>query len=167
MSDRVGAAFGVITPTMSHGTVKRHRWWYITSWSTNGATSGSFTMTVPGTAGQYEFRYFDSNTFGILAHSAPLPVGAGFSVKPTQAVSTVGSPLTAAWTAGTGRLPGDYVCLFPVGTDNGQSLACSLTKGQASGTATFEGRDTPGVYEVRYITRSYVNVAVSTPITLY
>ena len=141
-------------------------WWYITSWPTNGATKGTFTVTVPKTPGQYEFRYYDSGTFNVLAHSASLAVGTGFSVNPTSTVAVAGSTLTVPWTAGLGRLTGDCVCLLAAGTDNGQTLGCSHTQGKASGKATFDVPATPGVYEVRYITRGYVNVVTSAPITV-
>ncbi len=141
-------------------------WWYVTSWSTNGAPSGSFTVNVPTSAGQYEFRYFDGGTFNILSHSAAIAVGSGFSVVPTQTVSASGSNLSVKWTAGSGRLAGDILCLFPIGSDNGGYLTCSGSKGVASGTASFESPTSPGLYEVRYITRGYVNIVSSAPITV-
>ncbi|HKW01023.1 MAG TPA: S8 family serine peptidase [Vicinamibacterales bacterium] len=40
-------------------------WWQYTQ----GTTSGSFTVTVPSTSGQYEFRYFRQNLYSLVTRS--------------------------------------------------------------------------------------------------
>jgi hypothetical protein len=48
-------------------------------WSnyTEGATSGTFTLTAPTQAGQYEFRYLLNNGVDDAARSSVVTVGAG------------------------------------------------------------------------------------------
>ena len=58
--DRVGAAVGI------------HAW----AQSTAGAASGTFTLSAPTQAGQYEFRYL-LNDESDAARSSPVTVGAG------------------------------------------------------------------------------------------
>ena len=41
---------------------------------TNGATSGTLTLTAPTRPGQYEFRYLSDDGFLALAHSSPVTV---------------------------------------------------------------------------------------------
>jgi hypothetical protein len=45
-------------------------WWDFT----NGATSGTLTLTVPTRPGQYEFRYLLEGGFRDVAHSSPVTV---------------------------------------------------------------------------------------------
>ena len=49
-------------------------WW--TGW-TDGATSGTFTLSAPSQAGQYEFRYLLDDGFNDVARSSVVTVGAG------------------------------------------------------------------------------------------
>jgi Ca-activated chloride channel family protein len=63
-NDWVGI-FRVGDPSTSYG------WWKYT----NGATSGSFTMTAPVAPGQYEFRYLLQNGFTDSARSSSITVG--------------------------------------------------------------------------------------------
>jgi hypothetical protein len=51
-----------------------HRWWV--GW-TDGATSGTFTLTAPSQAGQYEFRYLLDDGYDNGAVSSLVTVGAG------------------------------------------------------------------------------------------
>jgi hypothetical protein len=56
--------YGVDDPNTSYG------WWSYT----NGATSGSFTLSAPSQAGQYEFRYLLQNGFTDAAQSNAVTV---------------------------------------------------------------------------------------------
>ncbi len=51
-----------------------HSWWI--GW-TDGATSGTFTLTAPSQAGQYEFRYLLDDGYDNGAVSSLVTVGAG------------------------------------------------------------------------------------------
>ena len=44
---------------------------------TNGATSGTFTLSAPTQAGQYEFRYLLNDGYSDVARSGPVTVGTG------------------------------------------------------------------------------------------
>jgi len=50
-----------------------HGWWT----NTEGATSGTVTLSAPTQAGQYEFRYFLDDSFNDVARSSPVTVDAG------------------------------------------------------------------------------------------
>ena len=69
--DRVGAAVGI------------HAW----AQSTAGAASGTFTLSAPTQAGQYEFRYLleDESAAG---RSSPVEVGTGPSPTTTNFAKT-------------------------------------------------------------------------------
>jgi hypothetical protein len=49
-----------------------HGWWV----NTEGATSGTVTLSAPTQAGQYEFRYFLDDTLNDVARSSVVTVGA-------------------------------------------------------------------------------------------
>ena len=51
----------------------------ITGWVgwTDGATSGTFTLSAPTQAGQYEFRYLLDDGYGDAARSSLVTVGLG------------------------------------------------------------------------------------------
>ena len=51
-----------------------HSWWV--GW-TDGATSGTFTLSAPSQPGEYEFRYLLDDNFGDAAVSGVVTVGAG------------------------------------------------------------------------------------------
>jgi hypothetical protein len=51
-----------------------HAWWL--GW-TDGATSGTFTLSAPSEAGQYEFRYLLDDGYEAGAVSSPLTVAVG------------------------------------------------------------------------------------------
>ena len=44
---------------------------------TDGATSGTFTLSAPTQAGQYEFRYLLNDGYGDAARSSLVTVGVG------------------------------------------------------------------------------------------
>jgi hypothetical protein len=46
--------------------------------STNGATSGTFTLTAPTQPGQYEFRYYPDNGCVETVRSSPVTVHTGY-----------------------------------------------------------------------------------------
>lgn len=59
--------FSVGDPNAAHGWAK----------STEGATSGTFTLSAPMQPGQYEFRYLLDDGFSDVARSSPVTVAAG------------------------------------------------------------------------------------------
>src|SRR5215471_14087420 len=141
-------------------------WWYIWSQETGSATSGTFTVSVPMTAGLWQFRYNDAAKNQILAVSPDLIVG-------TSQYSVTASPTTGneaglivSWTAPNGRPQtwADTVGLYLVGSMHDAPVAYQYTMGETSGKFTVSTKQVkPGKYELRYIT-DYVMTARSAPI---
>jgi peptidyl-Asp metalloendopeptidase len=67
-------------------------WWRYT----NGALSGSFTLSAPGEAGQYEFRYLVNNSYTSVAASNTITVQT--SGNPTPSPTPTANPTPSART---------------------------------------------------------------------
>src|SRR5439155_16659050 len=71
-------------------------WWRYTG----GATSGSFTLSAPGPAGQYEFRYFVRNSYTRVATSATVTTTntTGYSLSASPPPVNQGGSIIVNWT---------------------------------------------------------------------
>jgi hypothetical protein len=159
------------TDWISLSSLDAPNWWGIWTASTEGATSGSFTIPAPLAPGIYELRYIGPNSYAALARSSPLFFGtAGFAVGVSPAGATVaaGEPLALAWTAGPGSTSSGYIGLYPMGTTSDNPLWWEPTSGLPAGTSPGWGAPTtPGAYEFRYIAgNGYLCLAVSSPISI-
>src|SRR5207248_3141623 len=93
------------------------------SWSqtTQGATSGTFNLTAPATAGSYEFRYLQNNGFTSVATSNTVTVTGGgggggtYTLTASPASVAVGGALSVSWAAPAGRPSTDWIALYKVG----------------------------------------------------
>lgn len=146
-----------------------------------GSSTGVVTFTVPVTAGDYEMRFFASNTYARLATSAmisaPAPTAqvAVNGTLPPDTVSVVsGSNLSVAVTGGPGNLT-DWVALAPVGSATGTYVAWQYlnglltppTEGLPAATVNFAAPATAGPYELRLFTNNtYERLATSTTVTV-
>jgi putative transposon-encoded protein len=94
------------------------------------------------------------------------PNAAGYTVTgPT--VATLGSQITANWTAPAGRPAYDWIGLYQQGTLNSAFLAKQFTGGTASGSVALTLPSQPGVYELRYLLNNgYTSTAVSSSINV-
>ena len=127
-------------------------YWYTSSQSTGGASSGSVTLAMPPSPGLWEFRYYLGNSYAIAAASAPLAAGtAAFSVTASASTVAAGAPLTIYWTAPSGRPTGDAVDLFAAGRNNdAYPVAVQYVTG-AAGSFTVNAPQKPGQYQLRYL----------------
>jgi hypothetical protein len=142
-------------------------WWTIWNSQTNGKTSGYFDVTLPTTAGIYEFRYYSGGTFNIAVTGAPITSGTtGYAVTPTSSSFTSAQYVTYSYNAPK-AVAGDCVALVPVGQPTEKMIWFVSTNGAKSGTGTGSRQAPPGTYELRYITQGgYVSVAISSPIQI-
>ena len=141
-------------------------WWSYT----NGAASGSFTVTAPNVDGEYEFRYFRQNGYTKKATSNKVTVGAGatsYSLSASPSTVAPGGNVTVTWTAPSGSSARDWIGLYGVGSSNTAFIAYVYTQGAVSGSATFKMPSTRGSYEFRYLLdNGYTSAATSNTVTV-
>jgi serine protease len=141
-------------------------WWQYT----NGAASGSVTITTPGVAGQYEFRYLQQDGFTDVAQSNAVtltPAGAGSYTVEAPITVNAGGQLTVAWTAPGGRPSTDWVALYRVGAPNTAYTWWQYTTGAAAGTLTISAPGETGQYQFRYLQQDgFTDVARSNAVTV-
>jgi hypothetical protein len=160
------ALYKVGDPNTAYG------WWQYTQ----GAIAGSYNLTAPATAGQYEFRYLQNNGFTSVATSNTVTVtggggsGGGGSYTLTASPATVGrgASLTISWTAPAGRPANDWIALYRVGDPNTFYQWWQYTGGAASGSFTLNAPNTAGQYEFRYLLNDgYSSAATSNTVTVH
>src|SRR5207247_2585446 len=133
---------------------------------TNGASSGTMTVTPPTQDASYEFRYFLSNQYLLAARSSATRVH-NFGLTPSATSLSPGAVLIINWTAPMGRPSTDWIGLYQVGDPNTSYLSWAFTNGAASGTMTLIGPRSAGTYEFRYLlNRGYTDVAKSQTFTV-
>jgi subtilisin len=144
-------------------------WTYVTA----GQTSFVWTVNMPGTPGDYEFRLF-SGGYTRVATSPKVTVSPAQPPpqpnSPTLAVNVtgvqVGQPVTVTLTNGTGS-GGAWIGLARVGDpDTSYGNWTYVTAGQTSFVWTVNMPDTPGDYEFRLFSGGYTRVATSPKVTV-
>jgi subtilisin family serine protease len=138
---------------------------------TNGATSGTFNLTAPSPAGQYEFRYFLHNGYTRTAVSATVTVTqsqSNFTLTPNPLSVPAGGALTISWTAPPGQSATDWIGLFHVGDPNTAYGWYGYTNGATSGTLSLTAPSFGGQYEFRYFLQNTYTQAGgnSAPVTV-
>jgi subtilisin family serine protease len=142
-----------------------------------GTTTRTWTVTVPSTPGQYEFRFFLNDSYTRAATSptvtvpAPPPPPPGsiptLAVSPSTALP--GGSVTVTLTNGLGGAK-DWLGFVAVGTTDGPGKYPQWTyvgAGVTSRTWTVTAPTTPGQYEFRYFPNdSYTRLASSPPVTV-
>jgi hypothetical protein len=132
-----------------------------------GVTTRTWTVTMPSTPGQYEFRLFKSGTFIRLATSPAVTVTA--PPPPVLTVSTTtaaaGESVTVTLTNGLGGNT-DWLAFAPTGAaDNGYVYWTYVGAGVTTRTWTVTMPAAPGTYEFRlYKQASFVRIATSPPV---
>jgi Galactose oxidase-like, Early set domain/Viral BACON domain len=125
-------------------------WWTYT----NGATSGSSSLSAPATAGQYEFRYLLNDGFSDAARSNAVTVTAGacsYSISPTgQSFPSGGGTGSVAVTAGAGcswaaTSNATWITISSGGSGSGNgtvgySVAANTATSSRTGTTTIAGQ---------------------------
>jgi hypothetical protein len=149
-------------------------WWSLWNSTTQGATSGSFTVPMPSGPGLYEFRYYKSNggAAAVVSNAIVLNCSA-FTVKATPDTVSAGGTITVSWTAPPGRPGnwGDTIGLYKVGqASDVPAVTYMYPQGSAGGTTSGTytiAAPAAGNYEFRYILgdEGYVT-SVVTPVTV-
>jgi len=136
---------------------------------TQGATSGSFSLDIPGPPGTYEFRYLPENGLTEWAASQPITVRAapGYALSASPSPVNPGQPIVVTWDAPVGHSSADWIGLYRKGESNNRNyISWQYVPAGARGTMQF---DTPaaGEYEFRYLLRDgYIDVARSNTVTV-
>jgi subtilisin family serine protease len=129
---------------------------------TNGAVSGSFSVTAPSQAGQYEFRYLLQNGYTDVARSSAVSVtSGGYTLTAAPTELNPGGALTVSWTAPAGRPTNDWIGLFQVGAANNAYVWYQYTGGAASGTFHLTAPSPLGQYEFHYLLQNTYNLATT------
>ena len=141
------------------------QWTYVGA----GVTSRTWTITMPATAGPYEFRLFLNGTYARAATSPPVTVSAA---APTLTVNTTsvgaGGSATVTLTGGPGGST-DRLVLAPVGAPDSTVLQWTYVgAGVTSRTWTVTMPATPGSYEFRLLLNGGpTRAATSPPVSVF
>lgn len=136
-----------------------------------GLRSATLTFTLPATAGVYEFRFFQNDSYSRLATSGSVTVGVVPTVTVTPATIGPQGTITVTVTGGPGN-PTDWLGLAAQGSDerilldweylNGTRTAPAT--GVTTATLTFIAPSAPGTYVVKlYANDNFNRVATSNP----
>jgi subtilisin family serine protease len=139
---------------------------------TGGATSGTATLAMPTSPGQYVFRYLLNNTYTEAARSAIITVtgstgggGSSYTVTPSATSLQPGVSMAVSWTAPGGASNIDWIQLMDIGGNT--QYWFQYTGGAVSGTATLTAPLGPGQYVFRYLlNNTYTEAARSAVITV-
>jgi subtilisin len=144
------------------------KWTYIGA----GVTTRAWTVTMPSTAGAYEFRLFLNNGSVRTATSPTVTVDPALTPPPaslTVSASTAqtGANVTATLTGGFGGAA-DWLTLAPTTAPNTTYLQYVYVGGGVfNRTWTTAMPSTPGIYEFRlFVNGGYTRAATSPPITV-
>jgi hypothetical protein len=138
---------------------------------TNGATSGSRTITLPSytAPGSYSARFLANDTYTRLAVSNTIDVQPPTVVANPTAVAA-GGTLTVSWQNVGSPTPKDWLALVPSGAADTGWVTWIYGSGQASGSVVFPLPSTlsAGSYDIRLFSNDSVGLrlAVSNPITI-
>jgi hypothetical protein len=159
-----GASDWLALAATGSGDASYLQWTYVGS----GVTTRTWTVTMPTTAGTYEFRLF-RNGYIRAATSPPVTVTAGppaaLSVSATNVAP--GAQVTATLTNGFGGQT-DWIALAVVGSANTSYLQWTYVgTGVTTRTWTVNMPMTPGSYEFRlFRNNGYTQAATSPPVTV-
>jgi len=139
-----------------------------------GATSATWTVDMPDTAGDYEFRFFADNSYTRLATSPTVTVATSDPEPPQSLALTVsasavngGESVTVTMSGGPGNSL-DWLALAEVGAPNTSYVQyIYIGAGATSATWTVNMPTTPGIYEFRlFENNGYTRLATSPSVTV-
>ena len=142
-----------------------------------GATAATWTVTMPATPGDYEFRLFENNGYTRLATSPTVTVQAELPEPPPPAASPTlevdmtsvsgGGSVTMTLTGGPGNSY-DWLALAGVGDPDATSIQwIYVAPGATTTTWTVTMPATPGDYEFRlFENNGYTRLATSPTVTV-
>ncbi len=124
---------------------------------TNGAAASRMAFVLPLTiaAGTYDVRLFSNDTFSRIALGSVITIAAsGPTLAATPITATVGTSVSATWTAIAAPTSLDWVGLYPVGAPDTGYVTRVYTDGTASGSGMvpLPANLPAGVYELRLFT---------------
>jgi subtilisin family serine protease len=136
-----------------------------------GASSFDWTVNMPTTPGEYEFRLLENGTYTIVATSVPVIVAAPPDPGPeTLIVSTTSAltsePVTVTLTNGPGGV-GEFLALAKVSDPDSSFVTYTyVDSGATTFTWTVNMPGTPGDYEFRLLQGAYERLATSEAVTV-
>ena len=145
------------------------QWTYLGS----GTTSFDWTVTMPTTPGEYEFRFYENNGYVVLTRSAVVTVvdpgpGPGAPELTVDATAVVpGDPITVTLVGGSGNTT-DWLAFAAVGTPGTSYLSYTYVgAGVTSRSWTVTAPSTGGDYEFRFMPdNGYTAAATSPPVSV-
>ena len=164
---------GFTTVSAPDGSGQYPQWVYVGA----GITTRTWTVTVPTTPGQYQFRFFLNDTYVRTATSptvtvpAPPPPPPGSTPVLTVSATTVqaGDPVTVTLTNGSGGAK-DWLGFTTVGKPDGSGQYLQwvyVGAGITTRTWTVTAPTTPGQYEFRFFPNdTYTRLATSPSVTV-
>jgi hypothetical protein len=137
------------------------------TWVGTNVTTRDWTVTMPTTPGNYEFRFFPNNTYTHISTSPPVTVTAAVLPPTTLTVNTTsvtqGGSVTVTLTGGYGGGL-DYIALAAVGAPNSSYLQYTwVGSGVTTRTWTVAMPTTPGNYEFRFFPNNTYNLVATSP----
>ena len=146
---------------------REYLWWTYA----NGATSGSFNLSAPMEAGEYEFRYLANNGWIDLARSNSFRVNAAnYTLQAAPTAVSPGGTVTVTWSAPDGSSSGDWIAVFREGEPENRNYLWEhwfYTGGTATGSRDITMPTSPGRYVLRYLLdNGYTHVAESAVVTV-
>jgi len=137
----------------------------------SGVTTRTWTVTMPATAGTYEFRLFLNNGYTRAATSPPITVQSTATTSPSLTVNATtvgpGSPVTVTLAGGAGG-SGDWLALAATTAPNTSYVQyIYVGAGVTTRTWTVNMPATAGAYEFRlFLNNGYTRAATSPPVTV-
>ncbi len=135
-----------------------------------GITNRTWTVTMPQTPGQYEFRLL-VNGYTQIAVSAPVTVTAPpeappATLTPSATTAAPGAQITVTLQGSPGNAS-DWLALARVGSGPNSYITYTYVgAGVTNRTWTVTMPQTPGQYEFRLLVNGYTQIAVSAPVTV-
>jgi len=140
-----------------------------------GVTDRTWTVSMPSTPGDYEFRLFVNNSYTQVATSAaisvtapaPDPDPAPTTLTPSTTTATTGAPVTVTLANSSGA-SGDWLALAKVGSAPAAYVTYTYVgAGVTDRTWTVNMPSTPGDYEFRlFANNGYTQIAASAAISV-
>jgi hypothetical protein len=136
-----------------------------------GVTTRSWTVTMPTTAGTYEFRLFLNNGYTRAATSPTVTVQSGTTTSPTLTVNTTtatpGAAVTVTLTGGLGGST-DWLALAATTAPNTSYVQYTYVgAGVTTRSWTVTMPTTAGAYEFRlFLNNGYTRAATSPPVAV-
>ncbi len=114
-----------------------------------GTNNGTLTFAMPSSAGSYEFRIFEDDSYSMLAATSPVEVKVSSGVRIVASPKSVrpGETITVSF---WGAKPASAIGMYEMTRPDKYMLDMQWTNGRSCGTMTFRAPSTPGRYDFRF-----------------